>query len=80
MKTLLALAAIALTYSCAGPRELEAEMIGAQLIKIDTAFRYASDPRQILTWRDDNNIDYVTYAPMSNSYLVGSKMIILVKR
>jgi len=83
MKTVLAIlvivASIAL-FSCSTPRELEAEMVNARLVKIDTVFRYATDPKQQLLWRDDNNIDYVTYAPLNNTYFVGSRMIVLVKR
>ncbi len=79
MKTILAVATIAALYSCTSPRELQAEMVSAELVKIDTAFRYSS-PGQMLTWRDDNDVNYVTYAPMSNVFFIGSKMIVLVKR
>ena len=80
MKTILVLAIVVAFYSCYEPRELQAEMVSAELVKIDTVFRYANDPRQLLTWRDDNHIDYITYAPLTNSFLVGSGMIVLVKR
>ena len=79
MKTILAVVTIAALYSCSPPRELQAEMVNAELVKIDTAFRY-SNPEQMLTWRDDNHIDYITYAPMNNVFFLGSKMIVLVKR
>lgn len=79
MKTILAVAAIAALYSCSSPQELRAEMISAELVKIDTAFRYSS-PRQMLTWRDDHDVNYVKYAPLNNVFLLGSKMIVLVKR
>jgi hypothetical protein len=80
MKTIVAIAIVILFYSCAGPRAVQAEMISAQLIKIDTAFRYAREPEQVLTWRDDNHIDYVTYAPLKNNFLLGSRMVVLVTR
>jgi len=54
-------------------------MVSAELVKIDTAFRY-SRPEQLLTWRDVNDVNYVTYAPMNNIFFVGSKMIVLVKK
>ena len=79
MKTILAAAAVAALYSCSPPRELQAEMVSAELVKIDTAFRYNS-PTQMLTWRDENQVSYVTYAPMSNVFMLGSKMVVLVKR
>jgi hypothetical protein len=79
MKTILAVATIAALYSCSSPREIQAEMVSAELVKIDTAFRY-SNPEQMLTWRDDNHVDYVTYAPMNNVFFIGSRTLVLVKR
>ena len=79
MKTILAGATIAALYSCWSPRELQAEMVSAELVKIDTALRF-SRPEQMLTWRDGNDVNYVTYAPMNNTYFVGSKMIVLIKK
>jgi hypothetical protein len=79
LKTILAVATIAALSSCSSPQEFQAEMISAELVKIDTAFRYSS-PGQMLTWRDDHDVNYVTYAPLNNVFLLGSKMIVLVKR
>jgi hypothetical protein len=80
MKTILVIATVMAICSCSVPRELEAEMVSARLVKIDTVFRYASDPKQLLTWRDDNNISYVTFAPLQNSFFLGARMVVLVKR
>jgi len=80
MKTILVIATVIAFYGCFGPHELQAEMVSAELIKIDTAFRFTKDPQQMLTWRDENHIDYVTYAPLRNNFLLGSRMIVLVKR
>ena len=80
MKTMVALAIVISFYSCISPHVLEAEMTSAQLIKIDTTFRYSKEPEQVLTWRDDNHVDYITYAPLNNNFLLGSKMVVLVKR
>jgi len=80
MKTILGIATIVVLYSCSSPRELQAEMVNAQLIKIDTVFRYATDPKQLLTWRDDHHVDYFTYAPLNNNFMLGSRMVVLVKR
>jgi len=79
MKAILAVGAIAALYSCSPSRELQVKMVSAELVKIDTAFRY-NNPKQMLTWRDDNNVDYIIYAPMKNVFLLGSKMMVLVKR
>ena len=78
-ETILAAATIVALHSCSPPRDIQAEMVNAELVKIDTAFRYTK-PTQMLTWRDDNHVDYVTYAPMNNAFAIGSRMIVLVKR
>jgi hypothetical protein len=80
MKTILTVAIVIALLSCSAPREFQAEMVKAELVKIDTVFRYADPPKQLLTWRDDNLVDYVTYAPLNNYFTIGAKMIVLVKR
>ena len=80
MKTILVIAMVMAMVGCSSPKELQTQMVTAQLVKIDTVFRYSNDPKQALTWRDDNRVDYVTYVPLNNSFLVGARMIVLVKR
>ena len=80
MKTILLVAIVIALFSCSAPRERQAEMVNAELVKIETVFRYANDPKQLLTWRDDNRIDYVTYAPLNNPFSIGARMVVLVKR
>jgi hypothetical protein len=79
MKTILLVAIVIALFSCSAPKELQAEMVNAELVKIDTVFRYANDPKQLLTWRD-NRIDYITYAPLNNPFSIGVRMLVLVKR
>ena len=79
-KTILAIVTALAVYSCSAPREVQVEMVAAKLIKIDTVFRSTAHPQELLTWRDDNEIDYVTYAALNNGIRLGSKMIVLVKR
>ncbi|TMI85868.1 MAG: hypothetical protein E6H10_01890 [Bacteroidetes bacterium] len=80
MKTILLIATVTALFSCSAPRELQAEMVNAELVKIDTVFRNADAPKQLLTWRDDNRVDYVTYVPLNNYFPIGAKMVVLVKR
>jgi hypothetical protein len=80
MKTILVIAAIVALYSCTARRELQADIVNAELIKIDTVYRYASNPQRQLTWRDDYDIEYVTYAALSTTYALGTRMMVLVKR
>jgi hypothetical protein len=80
MKTILSVAALVALFSCVSRRELQAEMVNAEVVKIDTVFRYTNNPQQLLTWRDENNIEYLTYASLYTKYSVGSRMMVLVKR
>lgn len=85
MKTIipiLILAAVGLT-SCYSRREIQVEMVSAELVKIDTIYRFAGDeqqPKQQLTWRDDQNTEYVSFVPLKTSYLVGTRMSVLRAR
>lgn len=82
MKTFifLLLAMVALA-SCYSPRDIQVVIVSAQLIRIDTVFRYMNDKsQQLLTWRDNENIQYVSYAPLQATYTVGTRMAVLRKR
>lgn len=80
MKLVLVIALVIALGSCTVPRELEAEIVSAELIRIDTVYRFDDRPKQALIWRDTNKIDYITYASLQDSYSLGSKMMVLVKR
>jgi hypothetical protein len=82
MKTLIfLLLAVVSLASCYSPREIQVEIVSAQLVRIDTVFRYVNDKsQQLLTWRDTENIEYVSYVPLYASYTVGTRMAVLRKR
>lgn len=83
MKTFIAALAIAMVTlsGCYSSREIQVEIVSAQLVRIDTIYRYAPDEqRQQLTWRDDQNTEYVSFVPLASTYLVGTKMAVLRKR
>lgn len=80
MKTFLISAALVALYSCAARKEVQVQMVNARLVKIDTVFRFDKNPQKQLTWRDDFDIDYVTYASLATSYSVGTKMMVLIRR
>jgi hypothetical protein len=68
---------------CYSRKEIQVEMVSAELIKIDTIYRFAGDdqlPKQQLTWRDDQNTEYVSFVPMKTSYLLGTRMAVLRTR
>ena len=80
MKKALPFFLAAVIASCGSERAIQMDIADAELIKIDTVQRYPNTAEKILTWRTDDNIDYVTFVPISSHYTLGSKMKIMVKR
>jgi len=80
MKTAITLILCAVFFSCSVDREIQADIVDFQLVKIDTIQRYPNMKQKLLTWRSDSNIAYVTYEPMSNGFTVGSKMKVMVTK
>jgi hypothetical protein len=66
--------------SCAADKEIQAEIVYVELVKIDTINRFHSDARQLLTWRDEKKVDYITYESLEQPYSVGSKLKMIVRR
>lgn len=79
MKTILALTLLAVTAGCYTAREIEVEMVQAELVKIDTINR-STDSKKMLTWRDQDNIDYVSYAGMYENYTLGLRLLVMRRR
>jgi hypothetical protein len=77
MKTILAGIAMVLLCGCFYPRDLQAEVVSAQLVKIDTINRYSNGQQQMLTWKDDYDIRYVSYASLNETFIVGTRMPML---
>lgn len=68
---------------CYTQRDLEAEMVRAELIRIDTVQRYLHNiatPQKQLTWRDSDNLQFITYVPMHMYFAVGTSMTMLKTR
>ena len=79
MKTLAGLITLMLCCSCYSKKELQVEMVNAELIRIDTVYRAPHDQQQ-LTWRDDMNIEYVSFAAITQTYRIGTKVLFLRSR
>ena len=79
MKSVILLLAIAAFASCGFPREIQVQMVRAQLIRIDTVYRYPLEEQQ-LTWKDNENQEYVSFAPINSSYTLGTRMIVMRTR
>lgn len=79
MKTLLAVAAIVLFCGCYSYKELQVQMVNAELVRIDTVYRYERQ-EQVLTWRGADRTHFVSYADMGQEFIVGSRVTVFVKK
>ena len=70
----------AILCCCSVEREVQMNMIDVELVKIDTVQRYTEKPQKLLTWHGFDNVDYVTFAPITNFYRLGSKMKVFVRK
>ena len=79
MKIVLAAVFLA-AIGCRSSREINVELVSAQLIRIDTIYRYSGEPKQLLRWRDVDNIEYVSIVAMNKKYPLGLTLNVLRQR
>ena len=79
MKTILAAMCFFAVIGCNNGKEIQVEMVQAELIRIDTLFRQSNERKQ-LTWRDQDNIEYISFVSMNNTYPLGISMIVMRTR
>jgi hypothetical protein len=82
MKTLILLLGVAMLSGCFSRREIQVEVISAQLVRIDTIHRFQGEdiPKKQLTWRDNQNTEYISFASMHDSYPIGTTMSVFRSR
>jgi hypothetical protein len=79
MKTILVAIGIVAVTGCTSPKQIQVELVNAELIKIDTIFRQTNDLKQ-LTWKDKDQIQYVSFAAMNEVYPIGTRMLVMRTR
>jgi hypothetical protein len=80
MKTLLLMLSGIMLHSCTAEKVVQVSVIDVRLVKIETVQRYPDGKKQLLTWRDVNNIDYVTYEPITAYFPLGTYMKVMIRR
>jgi hypothetical protein len=65
--------------ACNTGKEIQVNMVSAELIKVDTVYRH---PRQeiLLTFRCQNKLELVSFAPMYRHYQVGTRYQVLLTK
>lgn len=80
MKSILFVVLITVLFSCFPQRELQADLVDATLIKVDTTHRFPDSDKQILTWITSNKLTFVTYEPGQAYYPLGTRIKMMVPR
>jgi hypothetical protein len=80
MKKLFVIAFAAALTSCYSTREgIQADLVDAELVRVDTVERYSNNYQQLLTWRTSDHTEYVSYVPLGRKYLIGTRMTVLMR-
>jgi len=80
MKSILALTLSLALFSCTSEKEIQANIVDVQLVKIDTVSRFPNAMQKLLTWRSEQNVDYVTFEPINSQFRVGTRMKVMVTK
>ena len=80
MKTVLLLLGTTLAFGCVTQKEVQADLIDVELVKIETVQRYPDIEQKLLTWKDGNNVNYITFEPASADYKLGAVMKVMVRK
>jgi hypothetical protein len=77
MKTILVVAmSLMAIFGCRVEKDIQVEMVRAELIKIDTVFR-SPKTLQLLTWKDRDDVRYISYESLERSFIVGTSMLVM---
>ena len=80
MKLTLALLLSLAAFSCTSEKQIQANLVDVQLIKIDTVSRFPNNLQKLLIWRSAQNVDYITFEPINSKFSVGTRMKVMVTR
>ena len=80
MKPLLLCTVAAFAFACNTEREVQADLMTANLVKIDVVNRFPNQQQKMLTWRAANSVLYVTFEPMSTDVALGEMRQVMVTK
>jgi hypothetical protein len=65
---------------CTAGKEVQMSFADVQLVKIDTVKRYPYLNEKLLTWQENNRVNYVTFVPVEAHYALGTHMRVMMRR
>ena len=80
MKPFLLTMVTGFLLACNTEHEIQADVVSASLVKIDTLVRYPNIRQKMLTWQADDKVLYVTYEPMYTDISIGYVRQIMIRK
>jgi hypothetical protein len=65
---------------CAMEKQVQVKIVDVELVKVETVYRLPNYQEKILTWKDDNNVQYVSFEPANSNSNIGARMKMLIRR
>lgn len=66
--------------SCVAQRDIQVDTVLVELVEIDTVQRHMNTAEQMLTWKTQDDIRYVSYASLNSHYLIGTRMQVMMRK
>jgi hypothetical protein len=79
VRKIIPLVIVLAVAACNTGKEIQADMVSAELIKVDTVYRHPRQEIQ-LTFRCQNKLELVSFAPMYSHYQVGTRYQVLLTK
>ncbi|MGE5518339.1 MAG: hypothetical protein ACM3VS_00335 [Candidatus Dadabacteria bacterium] len=80
MKPILLAICFAFLFGCGTERVVQATLMDATIVKVETITRYPNANEKMLTWETPNHVTYITFEPINSSLSLGDSRKVLVQR
>lgn len=80
MKTFLLACLITFSTGCTIQKQVQVRIVDVQLIKMEPVHRSLSIDEMLLTWKDDDNIEYVSFESIKTPMSIGSRMKMMIRK
>jgi len=61
-------------------KQVQVRIVDVKLIKMEPIHRSHSTEEMILTWKDEDNVEYVSFESMNTQMSIGSRMKMMIRR
>ena len=61
-------------------KQVQVRIVDVQLIRMEPVHRSPTIDEMLLTWKDEDNIEYVSFESMNTQMSIGSRMKMMIRR